>query len=120
MDREALQKLNDKGYYLILLSYAGRKRAKEVMDELEKQDLLGFFQKVRFTWTKCGHQGKAQYCKQSAIKYLVDDCPEIVAECAQKGVYTYNINTRYSRHTAGHWVFWEAANQFLLDQHPNA
>ena len=65
------------------------------------------------------HQGKAQYCKQNAIQYLVDDRPEIVAECAQKGVYTYNINTRHYKHTAGHWVFWEAANLFLLDQHYN-
>ena len=115
VDRQALKLLQDKGYYLILLSYAGKKRAKEVMEELEKQDLMGFFQKIRFTWKKCGHQGKAEYCRANAIDYLFDDSPEIIEECHLRKVYTYNMHTRWYQHTAGHWNFWEAVNQFLVD-----
>lgn len=116
-DRDALQLLQEKGYYLILLSYSGQERAEQTLKELQNQDLLQFFEKVRFTWKKCGPEGKAAYCKENSIPYIFDDSPEIIKECVEKGYpYTYALNTRYHKHTAGHWHFWQAANQFLLDQ----
>ena len=116
-DRDALQMLQEKGYYLILLSYSGKERAEETLKELQKQDLLQFFEKVRFAWKKCGQEGKAAYCKENSIPYLFDDCPEIINECWEMGYsYTYALHTRHYKHTAGHWHFWQAANQFLLDQ----
>ena len=116
-DRDALQLLQEKGYYLILLSYSGQERAEKTLKELQKQDLLQFFEKVRFTWKKCGQEGKAAYCKENSIPYLFDDCPEIINECWEMGYsYTYALHTRHYKHTAGHWHFWQAANQFLLDQ----
>ena len=49
-DRAALQKLKDKGYYLILLSYCGVERSEEIMQDLTDQDMLQYFDKIRFTW----------------------------------------------------------------------
>ena len=115
-DRQALQMLKDHGYFLILLSYCGIERAEEITQALHDQDLMQYFDQVKFTWKKTGPQGKAVYCRDNHIRFLIDDSPDIVDECWDMGIYTYNINTRWHVHTAGHWHFWEAADQFLIDQ----
>ena len=115
-DRAALQKLKDKGYYLILLSYCGVERSEEILQDLDDQDMLKYFDKIRFTWKKCGRQGKATYCRDNHIPFIFDDCKEIVDECSAMGVYPYRINTQRHTHTAGHWYFCQAVEQFLRDQ----
>ena len=115
-DRAALQKLKDKGYYLILLSYCGVERSEEILQDLDDQDMLKYFDKIRFTWKKCGRQGKATYCRDNHIPFIFDDCKEIVDECSAMGVYPYRINTKRYTHTAGHWWFSQAVEQFLRDQ----
>ena len=87
------------------------------MDSMHHQDLLKYFDKVRFTWKKSGIHGKQQYCSDNHIPLLFDDSEEAVAECAEKGYpYTYNLNTQHYQHTVGHWCFFRAVDQFLLDQ----
>jgi len=115
-DRAALQKLKDKGYYLILLSYCGVERSEEILQDLDDQDMLKYFDKIRFTWKKCGRQGKATYCRDNHIPFIFDDCKEIVEECSAMGVYPYRINTKRHTHTAGHCYFCQAVEQFLRDQ----
>ena len=115
-DKNALQRLKDKGYYLILLSYCGVERSEEIMTDLTDQDMLQYFDKIRFTWKKCGKQGKATYCRDNHIPFIFDDCKEIVDECSAMGIYCYRMNTRRYTHTAGHWWFHEAVTQFLIDQ----
>ena len=112
----ALQKLKDHGYYLILLSYCGQRRSEMILEELEEQDLVKYFDKIRFTWEKTGCQGKAVYCKDNHIPVLFDDSKEIVDECWEMGVYTYNMNSKWHVYTAGHWRFWQAVGQFLVDR----
>ena len=112
----ALQKLKDHGYYLILLSYCGQRRSEMILEELEEQDLVKYFDKIRFTWEKTGCQGKAVYCKDNHIPVLFDDSKEVVDECWEMGVYTYNMNSKWHVYTAGHWRFWQAVGQFLVDR----
>eukprot|EP00435_Cladocopium_sp_Y103_P057139 s1572_g19.t1 len=114
-DKAALQKLKDKGYYLILLSYCGVERSEEIMEVLQDQDVLQYFDKIRFTWSKCGRDGKAIYCRDNHIPVLFEDNLDIVEECKTMGVYTYNTNTKKYTHTAGHWYLWQAVEQFLMD-----
>ena len=51
--------LKDHGYFLILLSYCGIERAEEITQALHDQDLMQYFDQVKFTWKKTGPQGKA-------------------------------------------------------------
>ena len=116
MDKNALRILKKHGYYLILLSYCGQKRSEQVLKEVEEQDMMKYFDKIRFTWKRTGEEGKAVYCLENHIPVLFDDSKEILDECSDLGIYTYNINTKHCVHTAGHWHFWQAVDQFLTDQ----
>ena len=71
-DRDALQMLQEKGYYLILLSYSGKERAEETLKELQKQDLLQFFEEVRFTWKKCGKEHSLMISGLSSKRYGIE------------------------------------------------
>ena len=70
--------LKDHGYFLILLSYCGIERAEEITQARHDQDLMQYFDQVKFTWKKTGPQGKAVYCRDNHIRFLIDDSPDIV------------------------------------------
>ena len=60
-------------------SYCGVERSEKFLQDLTDQDMLQYFDKIRFTWTKCGRQGKAT--ARTTTPFMLDDCKEIVDEC---------------------------------------
>ena len=93
---QALRRLTREGYELVLLSYCGSERAKQVREEAEGLDVN--WTDIQFVSRKTGPQGKVARCKQLRCGYLFDDDDSILWEAEEGGLPYYAIQTYHNQH----------------------
>jgi hypothetical protein len=93
---QALRRLTREGYELILLSYCGSEREKQVREEALGLDVA--FSQMKFVTRKTGAEGKVAWCKRLSCGYLFDDDDGIPWEAEEDGFAYYAIQTYHNRH----------------------
>ena len=93
---QALHRLQRAGYELILLSFCGREREKQVREEAAT---LGVnFSMMKFVTSKTGSNGKVAWCRRLSCGYLFDDDDNILWEAEQEAFPYYAIQTSNNPH----------------------
>ena len=117
---EALKKLKQCGWEVTLMSFCGHKREQEVRGEIHAFRHEFTFDRLCFTRSKCGNNGKFQTCREWMINYLIDDDESILWESSQGGLWVYPIETYSQSHSWCRWTYKNlplAVDQLVKDVH---
>ena len=84
-----LQELFDRGYELYLISFCGKRRAKEVHDWAWWE--WGGWESVSTCPDPLGKRGKAKWCQEHDMSMLIDDRSDICAEALGLGIEVFPV-----------------------------
>jgi hypothetical protein len=97
-NKDALRMLIEQGYEITILSFAGYRRAEQVV-RLAKglKEELGL-RRIKTLDVRTGNEGKVDWCYKFGIPTLFDDNEEICREALQFNLNVFPIRTRWQKH----------------------
>ena len=114
-----LKKLEENGWEITIISFAGPKRGREVLTKISRLGSISRNWGRYITPQRVGPEGKADLCLEKGIQYMMDDSAQILKDCQRKGIKILPIMTKFENHgwyNGKRFRTCEQAVQYLLSQ----
>lgn len=105
------------GTQVLLVSYAGPARERQVREDLTKAQFN--FTGVKFTRNRCGPHGKGYWCQQMGIGHIFDNNQFTCKECKLLGMEVWPTMSRWENHSwpeKKYGCLWKAVEDILIQQ----